>query len=208
MTLASTYILRHIQECQNQLIENVYFFDHILGDGLSTDLALDFEGQWLPSILALQTSAMTTTGLSVFNMADLSDFANLPLLSTGTFGAVEQLTTFDAIGYTFKLNTRAVRPGSKRICGIPEQVTSLNTVTDPTYLGLMEALRLKYQASMVGAADTWKLIVVKRVKTPVVGTVPLKYNYRLPTTELDYVAGSVVAALDSPIVTSQVSRKA
>jgi len=196
MTLASTYVLRHIQNCQNQEIENVYFFNHSVGDGLSTDLALDFEGQWLNAILDLQTNAMVTTGIAVYNMADLSDFANLPLNSTGRRGLVEQLPTFAAVGYTFKLNTRAVRPGSKRIAGIPESVTSLNQIIDVDYLGFMEALRLKFQAPMVGAADTWNLIVVKRVKTPIVGTVPLKYNYRLPETESDFVAGNVLSALD------------
>lgn len=208
MTLASTYIVRHIQHYAAQVIENVYFFNHTSGDGLSTDLALDFEGEWLPLILALQFSGLITDGLSVYNMADLGDFANLPLVSNGTAGSGDPLPSFNAVGYTFKLNTRAVRPGSKRIAGTPEGVTTGNNVVDAGYLAAMEALRLAFQSNLVGASDTWTPIVVKRVKTPVVGTVPLQYQYRLPETEGDFVAGTVVAALTSPALTSQVSRKA
>jgi hypothetical protein len=130
------------------------------------------------------------------------------LASPGTFATDESLPSFAAIGYTLKLNTRAVRPGSKRIAGIPEIVTNRQTITDAAYIALMEAFRLKLQSPLVGAADTWQLVVVKRVKTPVVGTVPLQYDYRMPTTDADLVYGSVVAALTSTTISSQVSRKA
>jgi hypothetical protein len=207
MTLASTYILRHIQNCQGQEIENVYMFDHILGTGNSGNLAFDFETNWLPLIAALQTSAMAHKGLIVYNMSDLSDFVTLPLAGNGTYGPVEQLPTFAAVGYSFKVDTRAVRPGSKRIAGIPEAVTSLNTVADAGYLALVESLRLAFQGTMVGVSNSWKQIVVKRTKTAIPGTLPVKYAYRLPTTELDYVSGTVTAALANVILTSQVSRK-
>lgn len=207
MALNTTYLLRHIQHIEGQQIENVYFFNHAAGDGLATDLCLDFEAQWLPTILDMQVGACITDGIAAYNLGDLGDFSTLPLSSNGTFGFVQYLPSFNAINFTLKLNTRAVRPGSKRIAGIPEEVTAGNNVVDEDYLGLMDALRLKYQANMVGASDTWSPIVVKRVKTAIPDTDPVQYRYNLPTTDLALVTGSVVAALTTPVVSSQVSRK-
>jgi len=207
VALDGLYQLRHIQEAEGQQLENVYFFNHAVGDGVSTDLCLDFEGEWLPLILALQTSDVVTVGVSAYNMGDLGDFATLPLASNGTYGAPPRKPLFTAVGFSFKLNTRAVRGGSKRIAGVPSEVANLDTITSSGYLASIEALRLAYASNMVGASDTWQPIVVKRVKTAVSGTSPVKYKYNLPVPPAEATIGSVVAVTTSPILTSQVSRK-
>lgn len=207
VSLDGLYALRHVQESNGQLIENTYFFSHAVGDGVATDLCLDFEGEWLPLILALQVADLITTGIAAYNMGDLGDFAALPLASNGTYGDVPRKPIFTAVGFGMKLNTRAVRGGSKRIAGVPSEVANEDTITSSGYLASIEALRLAYGANIVGASDTWQPIVVKRVKTAVAGTTPTKYKYTLPVPPDEATIGSIVAVLTSPVLTSQVSRK-
>jgi hypothetical protein len=205
--LNTIYLLRDVATMDGQNIENVYFFERVLGDGPATSLALDFVGEWLPSILALQSNAMVHLGISVLNLGDLGDFANLPLVTNGTYGTDDPLPSFNAVGYTFKLNTRAVRPGGKRIAGIPEVVTTKNEITDAEYITRIEALRLKFSADLEGADDTWRPVVIKRTKQAIAGTVPTQYRYGLPTSADPLVVGNVAAVLSSTKITSQVSRK-
>jgi len=207
MPLNKIYQLRLIAHMEDQVIENIFSFDHVLGDGISTNLALDFEAQWLDAIRQVQSDAIVYDGITVYNMGDFGDFVNLPLIDQGAIVGAQPLPSFAAIGFSLKLNTRAVRPGSKRIAGIPETYTLGNVITNAAYIADIELLRLKFSASMVGAGDTWQPIVIKRVKTPVVGTVPLKYNYRLPEVDADLVYGNVVVAVTSNDISSQVSRK-
>lgn len=207
MPLNTTYVLRHIQHQFDQNIENVYFFDHVSGDGVSTDLALAFEGEWLPLIQAMQVPSVVTDGIAVYNMGDLGDFANLPLLSAGLYPDPNPLPAFSAVGFTLKLNTRAVRPGSKRIAGVSEAATDGDTIVVSGMLAAMEAFRLALQSDLTSGGDTWNHVVVKRTKTAIAGTTPTQYRYGLPNIGDPFVSGRVVAALTNKDVTSQVSRK-
>lgn len=207
VSLDGLYALRHIQDSNGQLIENTYFFSHAVGTGTATQLCLDFESEWLPLILALQVADLVTQGISAYNMGDYGDFASLPLLTPGTYGDVPRKPIFTAVGYSMKLNTRAVRGGSKRIAGVPSEVANEDTITSSGYLASIEALRLAFAGNIVGATDTWQPIVIKRVKTAVAGTTPVKYKYTLPVPPDDATIGQIVAVSDSNVLTSQVSRK-
>lgn len=207
MPLNKVYLLRHIQHQDNQQIENVYFFNHIAGDGVATNLALDFEGEWLPKITPMQVPSVITDAIACYNLGDLSDFVTLPLATPGSYALPNPLPSFNAVGFSLKLNTRAIRPGSKRIAGVSEGATAGQTIVTADMLAAMETFRLALAANLVGADDTWQHVVVKRVRTAVPGTTPVKYRYNLPVSDAQLVLGTVVAALTSPIVTSQVSRK-
>lgn len=207
MALDTLYQLTFKQLYQNQLIENVFFYDHIAGDGVAQDLANDWISVVMPLIQALEVNSMSIFETAVINLGDLADFWTEAQTVTGLYGATDPLPSFNALGYTLKLDTRAVAKGSKRICGVPEEVTTKNAVTSSGYLASMELLRLQLQANIVVSPNTWQPVVIKRVKTAVTGTVPLRYTYRLPTIGETPVVGHVVTALTSPFLTSQVSRK-
>lgn len=207
MPLNKIYQVRDIQELDGKTIENVYYFDHVDGSGDATTLAVGFESEYLPFVLACQVAYVQHVGISVINLGDLADFQDLPLLSNGTYSGDDHLPTFNAIGYSFKLDTRAVRGGSKRIAGIAEPATTKDVVTAAPLLAAMESLRTAMFADMVLGADTFRPVVPKRVKESVVGTVPLQYTYRLPRTDGELVVANVRNCLTSPRITSQVSRK-
>ncbi len=206
MALNSIYQLILQQEYRQKQMINVFFFNHAAGTGHAGELNLQFEEQWLPLILALQTNAVTTLELDSINLGDLSDFDTLLNNDIGAY-STEVLPAANALNFTFKLDTRAVRPGSKRFSGIPETVTNEGIINDTTYLTKIEALRLAMSGNLIGAGDTFQPVVVKRVKTPVTGTVPLQYTYRLPKTDSELVFGGVTVALTSDQVSTQVSRK-
>lgn len=207
MALNTFYQVRDIQELDGKTIENVYYFNHVDGDGDATTLAVGFEAEFLPFVLAVQVAYVQHVGISVINLGDLADFQDLPLLSNGTYSGDDHLPTFNAIGYTYKLDTRAVRGGSKRITGIAEPATTKDVITAASLLAAMESLRTAMFADMVLSADTFRPVVIGRVREEVVGTVPQQYKYRLPRTDGELVWANVRNCLTSPTITSQVSRK-
>lgn len=208
VALNTIYQLRHFQQLDGQDIENIYFYRHAAGTGVATDLALDFEANVLPLVRALQVSQVTDVGIQAYNLGDLGDFVNLPVVGGGTYGSVPYKPSFVAVGFSMKVNTRAVRQGSKRISGVPTEVANGDTITSSGYIAAMEALRLQLGTNLTGGGDTFTPIVVKRVKTLVAGTTPPKYKYNLPVPPAtDATVGDVVAVLTSNDLTSQVSRK-
>lgn len=206
MPLNKVYQLIHRQTFVGQEIINVYFYNHNSGAGGAGILAAAFADDLLPAINDIQCSVIRNVELNVFNLDDLSDFANLALADGGT-NAGESLPPTDAVGFTFKLNTRAVRPGSKRICGVPEAAQNAGSITNEAYLAQIEVLRLALADDVTGVADSYSPVVLKRVKTAIPGTSPVEYTYRLPATDAQLVMAGITSVLTTPFVTSQVSRK-
>jgi hypothetical protein len=206
MPLNTIYQLIHNQSFGDEKLLNVYMFNHAVGSGNAGDLASDFLGSIYPAVLDLQCVQIKSDNIEVINLGDLGDFTTLA--TTGDHGTREgeMLPVFNGIGYTFKLNTRAVRNGSKRIAGIPEVEQVDGTITNAGYITAIETLRNAFLNPITGAGDTWQPVVVKRVRTAITGTVPLKYRYRLPTDDSELVTGDVVAVLSNLKITHQVSR--
>lgn len=208
MALNTIYQLRLIQEWGSggKRMENVFFYDHTAGSGEAADLATAFGTAILPAIHELQNEIVKDYSIDVINLGDLSDFASVPTVGQGDYSG-DALPPYAAVGYTLKVSTRAVRKGSKRFSGVPESVQVNGQVTNATYATSMEALRILLQTELVDASETWLPVVIKRVKTAVVGTVPLQYTYRLPTTDGELTIGEIVVALTSSILSHQVSRE-
>lgn len=208
MAINTIYMLRLQQtwDTGGRPMENVFFYDHTAGVGDAFTLATDFVTTILPLINAIQGATVKNVDVNVVNLGDLGDFSSPITTGSGAIGG-ESLPPFAAIGYTLKVNTRAVRKGSKRFSGVPEAVQAQGLIIDATYKAAMEALRVAMQLELVSAADTWLPVVIKRVKTAVVGTVPTKYTYRLPTIDAELVVGEIVVALTSFNVSHQVSRE-
>lgn len=207
MALNDIYMLTHRQTwgVGGRPINNVYFFEHTAGAGVAIDLAQAFQSQYLPVIGALQSILIWSTFLEVINLGDLGDFVSYPVEANGSYGG-DVLPPYAAYGFTQRVNTRAVRKGSKRIAGVPESAQANGVVTFPDILDAMEDFRILLESELTDVSDTWLPVVIKRVKTPVVGTVPLQYTYRLPTSDLELVVGEVVNVSTSPNLTHQVSR--
>lgn len=186
--------------------ENVFFFKHTAGVGVAADLATDFADAFVPAINAIQCGSNVNIGLDVINMGDLGDFASPVITGSGAY-AVQPLPPYAAVGYTLKVNTRAVRKGSKRFSGVPETTTEGGIITDADYRAKVNTLRILLMQELVSADNTWLPIVLKRVKEPVAGTTPTKYTYRLPQTDAETVVGEIVVALTTDILSHQVSRE-
>lgn len=208
MPLSSIYQVRARQTWQSggKPLENVFFFEHTAGTGLAADLATSFGTAHGAAINAMQVNIVRNYSIDVINLGNLGDFDSLPWLGGGALGG-EALPPHSAVSYTMKVNTRAVRKGSKRISGIPESAQAAGVIIDSGYYDLVEALRLVLKQELVSADDTWLPIIVKRVKEPVVGTVPLQYTYRLPATDAELVTGEVVTVLTTHNIGHQVSRE-
>jgi hypothetical protein len=186
--------------------ENVFFFEHTAGVGNAEDLATDFAASYIPAINAIQCASNVNVGLDVVNMEDLGDFTSPVVTGAGAY-AVQPLPPYAAVGYTMKVNTRAVRKGSKRFSGVPETVSEGGLITDGTYRTKVDDLRLILQQELVSADNTWLPVVIKRVKEAVAGTTPTQYTYRLPVNDAELVIGEVVVVLTTDILSHQVSRE-
>lgn len=208
MSLDTTYLLRlrQLWNVGGKPMENVFFYEHTAGSGDAFTLAEAFDLVMLPKINDLQWAGVQNSNIDVYNMGDPTDFISYPATGVGLQSG-DSLPPHSAINFTMKLSTRAVRKGSKRFSGIPEAVQENGYILDAAYLAKMETLRLALFAELVSDLDTFLPIVVKRVKEPVVGTVPLQYTYRLPITDGELVVGEVATATTAPIVSHQVSRE-
>lgn len=205
MPLNTIYQLVHRQTAFTEAIENVYFYNHSAGTGDATDLGNDWIDQILPLVLDIQNENMHTVGVDITNLGDLGDFDSLVATGVGiSTGAM--LPSFNGISFTMKPDTRAVRKGGKRIAGMSEASQTNGIIDDTALEARIETYRLALGANLVGVADTWTPVIVKRVKTAVAGTTPTKYKYALPKVDADLVYAGILSVLTTLKVAHQVSR--
>jgi len=207
MPLNTIYQVRARQtfDTNGKELETVWFFDHTAGSGTASDLAVAFGAARGDLMNAFQTELIKNYSIDVINLGDLGDFASLPWVGTGAL-AQDTLPPFNAVGFTMKVNTRAVRKGSKRVSGLAETDVTNGEITGTTTLANIELLRIAMAQEIVDASDTWLPIVVKRIKTAVAGTTPTQYKYRLPEPGDPLVTGEVITVLTTRNVSHQVSR--
>lgn len=206
MALADVYQLIVKSHLGSVNLENVFFYNRTVGAGNAGVLTAQFLTDVIPAITPLQSVSVIYDQITTFSLGDLSDFTNLVLANTGEVSG-DSLPTSDALSYSLKLDTRAIRPGGKRISGIPESVQNDGQVTDATYITAINFFRDVLNNSLFPAGSTFVPVVVKRIKTLIAGTTPPQYTYRLPGIGDPLVLGTVVQALSSTVLGSQVSRK-
>ncbi len=206
MALNTIYQVIHRQIFGTTILtENVYFYNHISGTGDATALASDFVTTAVALVNNMQSANIRNQSVDVINLGDTGDFESLPVIGGGA-AVLEPMPAFNAISFTVKSDDRAVRHGGKRIVGLPEASAVVDEITSAPILAAMEAYRLFLMNDFVGAGDTWKPIIIKRVRTAVAGTVPLKYTYRLPATDAELVSAGILLALANVFVKHQTSR--
>lgn len=199
-------MVRDFQTYEGEEILNVYFFQDLLLASIAQNVVESFESGFLPKVVGIQTSNVVHVKLDAVNLADPANFYEKVISSAGTTTS-DPLPAHDAVNYSLRINSRALRPGSKRYCGIAEEYTTKNLVTNSGYIALLETLRGQQSDILLsGILETFQPIVVKRVKYLPPGHEAPDYAYRLPETEEEFVFGNVVDALLNLKVSHQVSR--
>jgi len=209
MALVDIFMLTFFQVYlpTGESILNNFFFRRAAATGTAADLidavnnATDLIGKWQDC----QTNNMKGVLLKAINLGLLTDFREEAYAFAG--GAVYggDMPIHDAINFTLRVDTRAVRPGSKRLAGLGEDAVVNGVVTDAGYIAALEALRLELETPQVGALDTYLPIVVKRVLRP--PDVDHEHErYTLPETDGELVIGNVTSALVNLRVSHQTSR--
>lgn len=206
MALADIYVLDHAQEFGTEPLHNIYCYEK-LGEGDAYDLINAFQADILPSVLALQVNTMVTRFISAYSLGNLADLAEETINAVGSYGADQMLPVFNAVNLTLKPTSRAVRPGSKRVSGIPETVTGNGIITDAEYLGRIETLRLAF-GNEISTDDEnfWRLVIVKRVKYNPDPEKPDHFAYRFPETDGELVVAPLRNVTTTTRVSHQVSR--
>jgi len=191
----------------SEQINNTFFFER---SGAAASAAA-VAGAWVtafePKIANMTCSSITFKTLDVTNLGDLTDFHTEVLADTG-IDVRPMLPTSVAVNYSLKLDTRAIRPGSKRFAGVPEEATAINTITEAPYIAFLETLRVQLQTALTSGAGatTWTPVVVKRIKYVPDPLRPTHFAYRLPEPGDTLVVGHVVQALVNLTLSHQVSR--
>lgn len=190
-----------------EVVQNVYFYSAEDGDGSAEDLSLAFNNDMLTGIIrAAQANQFEHTSVEAQSLGDFADFYTRVL--TGAVGGwtSDCLSPFTAVNFTLRTASREVRPGSKRIGGLPDS-TSLYTngqVTESEQLSNLEDIRLAMAGVITAAGAEYTPIIIKRIFVPAGGD--HGPYYRLPETDGELVYFPVSVALVNPILTHQTSR--
>lgn len=190
-----------------ELVQNVYFYSAEDSDGSAEDLSLAFNNDMLTGLIRdLQSNQFSHTVIGAQSLGNPADFYNRVLTGAVGVWGTDCLPAFNALNFTLRTASRAVRPGSKRIGGLPDNtgVYTNGQVIDVSELATMEDVRIAMSAIITAAGAEYTPVIVKRIFVP--ATVDHKAYYRLPETdgELEYFPVSV--ALVNPVVTHQTSR--
>jgi hypothetical protein len=199
-------MLRDIQEYHGEQVLNVFFYQDLLLASTAQNVVESYQADVLPKMTGLQSLNMSHVLLDCVNLADSGNFYDLAIDEAGGDSG-DMLPAHSALNFGLRLDSRALRPGSKRICGIPEPAQVDGEITLESYLTNMETFRVQmYTILLSGVLSTFQPIVVKRVPYPVPGSDPERTAYRLPETDEEFVFGNVVQCLTSPHISHQVSR--
>lgn len=209
MTIQDVFEVTIVAERVGVTIRNTYFYRQDSGGGDAQELALSIESDLLPLVLALQHSQVTTTGINVRNLFDISDTHELELAEVGLVATSEAMPDFVAIGLTLEPASSIVNPGSKRIGGLAESISGGGRTVDPAFTAAVLALTTQIALTIAGGGFPPALfspVIVGRIFDLLVGT---DGGYRLPTTLAEATAEGlalVVRAIDKGI-RSQKSRR-
>jgi hypothetical protein len=199
------YQLTDIQRLDGEKMLNVFFYKDDTGTGTADDLRLAYKDRVQLQMLDVQSADLQHVGISVINLFDESDFSTDSDVRTGTIG-IEAMPHAVAVNFTLRPNSRAVRPGSKRIAGPPESAGNHNVINNPTYIGNLNGLVTQFAANIdapISPVSSYDPAIVKRI--PYI-TPEGKPAYRLPANASEANVFLVIAALVSLTFSHQVSR--
>lgn len=127
-----------------QQVLNVYYYNIDSTPGSTPDeIAQAWWEKMNASIRAVQTSGVVHNEVLIENLDGTLDFGRyVPATGSnaGTCIETQPLSAFAAYGITLTVSTRLVRPGSKRIVGIPEAYNGDYGVLTGAAVGLLNTL--------------------------------------------------------------------
>lgn len=194
-----------VQRMNEEEMLNVYFYKNDAGEGNAEDVANAFHEDVLFVLPTIQSVDIQHISLKVQALFALDDNFELATGDLGTI-ATEAFPSASAVNFTLRPLSRAVRPGSKRIAGIPENAGNHNVINNAGYITALENTRLVLEGSIeagVTPLATYEPAIVKRIPY----TAPSgKPAYRLPATGAEAFVFGVSGALVSLRMSHQVSR--
>lgn len=206
MALIDIYQVVHSGTLKGERIQNVYFYRTGTGEFTALDLAAAFLEDIETKLTNWLSVNVVFTGTRVINLGSFTDFA-ATASSTACVAAGNMLPAECALNITMRLNTREIRPGSKRYSGILAGITTDGIITNGGTITAIEAL-MGALASPIskssGGTGSYIPVVVKRVKETDEETG--KVSYRLPVTTEELVVGDVIGCLTSLDVSTQKTR--
>ena len=206
MALDDLYVLDLKQMFEGQDIHNIFSYQRT-DEGSAIDLNDAFVEDMLPLINDMQHEDIINVSLNTINLGNLGDNGFLVLTGAGVLTGSDMLPLHDAVNFTLKPTNRAVRPGSKRFSGIPEIEQVGGTITQPTYITTLNALRVGLETNIAAEAENfYQPIVIKRVKYEVPDSDPVRYAYRFPEIGETPVISTLAGVLLNTHVSHQVSR--
>ena len=207
MALADLYVLDFKQKFLQQDIHNIFTFDRS-GTGDAVDLCSAFVNDLLTPINDIQNHAIENVSLRAYSLGNLADNAEVQIDGAGSDAAGDMLPLHDAINFTLKSTTRAVRPGSKRFSGIGEAYQVNGDITSAPYIALLETLRVALDSPITGdASNVYDMVIIKRVKYNPDETDLTHFAYRFPEIGETPVVGNLAAVLLNKHISTQGSRK-
>lgn len=184
---------------------NVWFFFSDDPAATAEDLTLAFNNDIVTAMQNLQSEQFFHTNIRAANLGDPADFYDRTLVDANGTQAADCQPAYVALNYTLRAATRAVRPGSKRIGGMPDISTAFTNgvAVNSFFLADAETLRAAMVTPITAAGAEYQNVIVKRI--PYV-TEEGNDAYRLPQTSVEAQYFNVVAALFNNRLSHQVSR--
>ena len=203
------YQLVLTQLFNNEKQINVFHYRTADAEVSAANCAAAFVEDILPKINDLQNVAVTNSLIRVTELEDLVDFYESAVTGAGANTSSEALPPHNVINFTLRLNTRAVRPGSKRFTGIPESAQAGGLINVASYITQLNTLRTALATPIVLASSPLRVytpVVIKRVRTEETVDDKVVVRYSMPTTDASVVYGDVVTALVNLRISHQTSK--
>lgn len=195
------------QTLLGQLVQNVFFYQctaiptSIEPYGPYEYIATRFNAVWGIGIRSMQSSALLHTVYRVDNVTNGIDFGEYTVNTAGGISG-EVAPSFTAINFLLRRTTGITRNGSKRLGGVPESLTTGNTIV------MSDTDKANYEATFsdplvtddsVPVEFAYPVIVGRMLYTPPDGDP----YYVLDLTKINPVQSALMTA-----VSTQRSRKA
>lgn len=209
MALSDVYMATLVQRwgAGGERMLNNFFFEATGTGGSASEVSGLFTGGTglISKIHPIQCDIVKDELLRVINLGSLTDFIETPL--TGVGGITNGLAhpAYVALNYTLRLDTRAVRPGSKRFAGVPENWDEAGVINSAPALTTIDDLRTALGVATEITGTTYTPVVVKRVLHPADETHENPW-YALPASDEELVLGHVSGVLVNLHLSHQVSR--
>lgn len=109
------------QAIEGQAMENVFHFQQISGEGNAAAVAAMIESIIVPLVADIQSGDLTHTGVTVLNIGDIGDFADVTYVTPipGDRSG-DRMPSFNAYAFRKTRNSSKMRHGSFRLAGAIE----------------------------------------------------------------------------------------